>query len=74
MRSASADGIYGRAGYSGTGLLKRFISPLRFLAPKIWESFDLSEYDVVISSSGWFMCRGWPWLASKEIRTLLRST
>lgn len=39
-------------------LVKKFISPLRFLAPKIWESFNLSGYDVVISSSGWFMCRG----------------
>jgi glycosyltransferase involved in cell wall biosynthesis len=38
--------------------VKKFHSPLRFLAPKIWESFDLSAYDVVISSSGWFMCRG----------------
>ena len=39
-------------------LVKKFHSPLRFLAPKVWESFDLSEFDVVISSSGWFMCRG----------------
>lgn len=39
-------------------LIQKWISPLRFLAPKIWESFDLSEYDVVITSSGWFMCRG----------------
>lgn len=39
-------------------LVRKFHSPLRFLAPKIWESFDLSEYDVVLSSSGWFMCRG----------------
>lgn len=39
-------------------LVKTHHSPLRFLAPKIWESFDLSGYDVVISSSGWFMCRG----------------
>lgn len=38
--------------------VKKFHSPLRFLAPKIWESFDLSGYDVVISSSGWFICRG----------------
>lgn len=48
--------------------LRKFHSPLRFLAPWIWSSFsakggsasgrDLSEYDVVISSSGWFMCRG----------------
>jgi glycosyltransferase involved in cell wall biosynthesis len=39
-------------------LIKKFISPLRFLAPRIWSSFDLSKYDVVLSSSGWFMCRG----------------
>lgn len=39
-------------------LVKKLISPLRFLAPTIWGSFDLSGYDVVISSSGWFMCRG----------------
>ncbi len=38
--------------------VKKFISPLRFLAPKVWESFDLSDYDLVVSSSGWFMCRG----------------
>ncbi len=39
-------------------LVKKFHSPLRFLAPKIWESLDLTGYDIVISSSGWFMCRG----------------
>jgi glycosyltransferase involved in cell wall biosynthesis len=39
-------------------LVKKYHSPLRFLAPKIWESLDVSGYDVVISSSGWFMCRG----------------
>jgi glycosyltransferase involved in cell wall biosynthesis len=33
-------------------------SPLRFLAPKIWKSFDLSEYEVVISSSSWYMTKG----------------
>ena len=33
-------------------------SALRFLAPFIWESFDLSGYDVVISSSGWYMSKG----------------
>ena len=36
----------------------KLYSPLRFLAPRIWESFDLSEYDLVISSSGWFMSKG----------------
>ena len=39
-------------------IIAHFISPLRFLAPWIWNSINLSGYDVVISSSGWFMCRG----------------
>ncbi len=38
--------------------IRRLYSPLRFLAPYIWESFDFSEYDLVISSSGWYMCKG----------------
>ena len=33
-------------------------SPLRFLAPFIWESFDLSKYDVVISSASWYITKG----------------
>lgn len=37
---------------------KKLYSPLRFLAPLIWESFNFSGYDVVISSSGWYMCKG----------------
>ncbi|MBP9798188.1 glycosyltransferase [Candidatus Woesebacteria bacterium] len=36
----------------------KLYSPLRFLAPFIWESFDFTKYDVVISSSGWFMSKG----------------
>jgi len=36
----------------------KLYSPLRFLAPAIWESFDFSEFDVVMSSSGWYMCKG----------------
>ena len=39
-------------------IVKRLHSPLRFLAPRVWESFDMSEYDVVLSSSGWYICRG----------------
>lgn len=39
-------------------LVRKFHSPLRFLAPWIWNSFDLTGYDLVVSSSGWFMCRG----------------
>lgn len=42
----------------GQPLVRKFISPLRFLAPKVWGSFDFSDYDVVISSSGWFISRG----------------
>lgn len=34
---------------------KKLTSPLRFLTPWIWEKFDLKEYDVVVSSSAWFM-------------------
>lgn len=36
----------------------KLYSPLRFIAPSIWESFDFSEFDAVISSSGWYMCKG----------------
>ncbi len=36
----------------------KLYSPLRFLAPKIWESFDFTSYDLVISSSGWYMSKG----------------
>lgn len=38
--------------------IRKLYSPLRFLAPKIWESFDFSGYDLVLSSSGWYMCKG----------------
>ncbi len=33
-------------------------SPLRFLTPLIWGSFDLSEYDIVISSASWYITKG----------------
>lgn len=36
----------------------KLYSPLRFLAPVIWKSFDLSEYDLVIISSSWYITRG----------------
>jgi len=38
--------------------IKKFISPLRFLTPWIWPTFDFSGYDVVLTSSGWFIPRG----------------
>lgn len=36
----------------------RLYSPLRFLAPIIWGSFDTSQYDLVIISSSWYITRG----------------
>lgn len=37
---------------------KKLYSPLRFITPWIWESFDFSGYDLVISSSGAYMSKG----------------
>jgi glycosyltransferase involved in cell wall biosynthesis len=39
-------------------VIQKFISPLRFIMPAIWGSIDLSGYDVVVTSSGWFIPRG----------------
>lgn len=38
--------------------INRFYSPFRFLTPLIWEKLDLSGYDLVISSTGSWMCKG----------------
>lgn len=38
--------------------VKKLYSPLRFIAPLVWRFFDFSNFDVVISSSGWYICRG----------------
>ena len=40
-------------------------SPLRFLLPWIWRSFDLSSYDLVICSSSWGMSKGVSLIKSK---------
>ena len=37
----------------------KLASPLRFLTPLIWGSFDFSKYDVVISSSSWYINKGY---------------
>jgi glycosyltransferase involved in cell wall biosynthesis len=37
---------------------KNLYSPLRFLTPWIWGSFDFSEYDLVITSASWYITRG----------------
>jgi glycosyltransferase involved in cell wall biosynthesis len=44
--------------FGKTWLMRKFHSPLRFLAPLVWNKFDLSGFDVVISSSGWYISRG----------------
>ena len=36
----------------------RVISPLRFLLPLVWGSFDFSSYDVVITSASWAVTKG----------------
>jgi len=33
-------------------------SPLRFLAPQIWNSFDFSAFDMVIGSASWYITKG----------------
>ncbi|MFH0864375.1 MAG: glycosyltransferase [Candidatus Gottesmanbacteria bacterium] len=36
---------------------KNLFSPLRFLTPIIWESFDFSSFDLVISSASWYITK-----------------
>lgn len=36
----------------------RLASPLRFLAPQIWNSFDFSGFDVIIGSASWYITKG----------------
>jgi len=36
----------------------KLYSPLRFLIPVIWQTMDLSKYDLVITSSSWYVTRG----------------
>lgn len=36
----------------------KLYSPLRILTPVIWRSMDLSKYDIVITSAGWYITRG----------------
>ena len=42
-------------------------SPLRFLAPLIWNSFDFRKYDVIVSSSGWYITKGFRKKGGKAI-------
>lgn len=36
----------------------RFYSVFRFTTPLVWMGFDLSEYDLVITSASWYITRG----------------
>jgi glycosyltransferase involved in cell wall biosynthesis len=36
----------------------KLISPLRFLIPFIWNNFDFSDYDLVITSASWAVTKG----------------
>jgi len=38
--------------------LSPLASPLRFLAPAVWGSFDFSNYDVILSSASWYITKG----------------
>jgi len=40
------------------GFVDKLHSPLRFLTPLIWGSFDFSDFDVVISSASWYVTKG----------------
>ncbi len=37
---------------------QKLFSPLRFLIPQIWGSFDLSGYDLIITSASWYVTKG----------------
>ena len=40
------------------GFAAKLHSPLRFLAPAIWNTFDFTQYDVVIGSASWYITKG----------------
>jgi glycosyltransferase involved in cell wall biosynthesis len=40
------------------GFSTKLHSPLRFLAPMIWNGFNFNKYDVVISSASWYVTKG----------------
>ncbi|MFC1727649.1 glycosyltransferase [Patescibacteria group bacterium] len=46
---------------------EKLISPLRFLLPLVWGSFDFSNYDLVISSASWAVTKGFARGNTREI-------
>lgn len=53
--------------FSKIPLHKKIYSPLRFLAPKAFQSLDLSDYDVIISSSNAFEAKAVKSIENKHI-------
>lgn len=47
-----------QSGFGHLPFANRLISPFRFLIPAIWNSFDLKEYDLIISSASWAVTKG----------------
>lgn len=37
---------------------EKLVSPLRFLLPVLWRSFDFSDFDIVLSSASWAITKG----------------
>lgn len=46
---------------------EKLISPLRFLIPLIWASFNFNEYDLIISSASWAITKGFSNGKNREI-------
>jgi glycosyltransferase involved in cell wall biosynthesis len=46
---------------------KKLYSPLRFLIPWIWKSFDFSDFDLVITSASWYITKGMRRGNAKEV-------
>jgi len=47
-----------QSGFGKIMFAEKLISPLRFLLPVIWKSFNLKKYDLIISSSSWAVTKG----------------
>ncbi len=45
----------------------KLASPLRFLTPLIWGSFNFKDYDLVISSASWYITKGFKKKGNKFI-------
>lgn len=45
----------------------KLASPLRFLTPLIWASFNFNKYDLVISSASWYITKGFKFKDSKFV-------